>query len=65
MTDFELWAEAVARFSCPFCGRARGERCMPVIDRIRQSGRPDLIKPHQNRIALLSETDPAVTGSFS
>ena len=60
-----MWASAVARFSCPFCGRAKGYRCKPVVDELERPERPDLVKPHEPRIALLTETDPAIIGSFS
>jgi len=63
-TGQQAWAEAVSQFSCPFCGRPAGEPCQAIKDDILTAPR-DLVKPHENRLQLLTETDPSVKGSFS
>lgn len=66
MSEQEEWARAVREFSCPFCGRAKGSPCHRMNDaRIFGEGGQDLVKPHENRLRLLTETDPAIRGSFS
>lgn len=60
----QTWNEAVRVFSCPFCGRAKGEPCQAILGDLYGPAR-DLIAPHENRLRLLTETDPAIRGSFS
>ena len=63
-TDRETWAEAVRRFSCPFCGRGKGQPCTRV-EATYSPALPDLAKPHITRLRLLTEPDQGITGSFS
>jgi hypothetical protein len=55
---------AIAGFSCPFCGRPKGKPCHAITDDLFGTPR-DLAEPHVSRLRLLTETDPAIRGSFS
>lgn len=46
--------EAVARFTCPFCGAQRGARCTRV-EATYDPPLPDLVQPHEPRLRLLGD----------
>lgn len=61
MTDQERFAQAVQRFSCPFCGAKKGQGCRRVDDTYTPE-LPPLVQPHQNRITLLDEAEAGLPG---